>query len=58
MLVNAIVKERICYIEMQNAEHFNCLSEEMCKELCEAIRSGYEQECVGIVIKAQCRKGV
>lgn len=43
---------------MQNAEHFNCLSEEMCQELCDAIKSGYENECVGIVIKAQTRKGV
>ena len=58
MLVNTVIKERICYIEMQNAEHFNCLSEEMCKELCEAIQSGFDKECVGIVIKAQCRKGV
>lgn len=58
MLVTTIVKDRICYVEMQNAEHFNCLSEEMCTELCDAITSGYEQECVGIVIKAQVRKGV
>ena len=58
MLVNTTVKDRICYIEMQNAEHFNCLSEEMCLELTNAIRGGYDQECVGIVIKAQCRKGV
>ena len=58
MLVNTTIKDRICYIEMQNAEHFNCLSEEMCLELANAIRGGYEQECVGIVIKAQCRKGV
>ena len=32
-LVNTVIKERICYIEMQNADHFNCLSEEMCQEL-------------------------
>ena len=58
MLVKTTVKERICYVEMQNAEHFNCLSEIMCRELTEAIRSGYEKECVGIVLKAQCAKGV
>ena len=58
MLVNTIIKERICYVEMQNAGHFNCLSEAMCQELCDAIQYGYDQECVGIVIKAQCAKGV
>ncbi len=58
MLLSSTVKDRICYIEMQNSEHFNCLSEQMCEELIDAIHSGYTQECVGIVIKAQCRKGV
>ena len=58
MLVNTVIKERICYVEMQNAGHFNCLSEAMCQELCDAIQYGYDQECVGIVIKAQCAKGV
>ena len=58
MLVNTIIKERICYVEMQNAGHFNCLSEAMCQELCDAIQYGYDHECVGIVIKAQCSKGV
>ena len=58
MLVNTTINDRICYVEMQNAEHFNCLSEAMCQELCDAIQSGYDKECVGIVIKAQCKKGV
>jgi len=58
MLVNSVIKDRICYVEMQNADHFNCLSAEMCRELAEAVTDGYHQECVGIVIKAQCRKGV
>lgn len=58
MLVNTVIKERICYVEMQNAGHFNCLSEAMCEELCDAIQYGYDHECVGIVIKAQCAKGV
>ena len=57
-LVSAVIKERICYVEMQNADHFNCLSEEMCQELIESLQYGYDQECVGIVIKAQCKKGV
>ena len=58
MLVNTVINNRICYVEMQNADHFNCLSEVMCQELCNAIRSGYDQECVAVVIKAQCKKGV
>ena len=43
---------------MQNSDHFNCLSEAMCNELSNAINDAYKQECVGIVIKAECRKGV
>ena len=58
MLVNKVIKDRICYIEMQNSEHFNCLSENMCLELIDAVQFGYDSECVGIVIKAQTRRGV
>lgn len=58
MLVNSTINNRICYAEMQNANHLNCLSEEMCNELCEAILLGYKQECVAIVIKAQINHGV
>lgn len=58
MLVNSIIQDRICYIEMQNGQHFNCLSEGMCDELISALDQGYKAECVGIVIKAQVNKGV
>ena len=58
MLVNTAINDRICYVEMQNAEHFNCLGDDMCKELIEALQYGYDNECVGIVIKAQARKNV
>ncbi len=58
MLVDKEVKDRVCYVEMQNGKHFNCLSEEMCTELIAALKFGYEQECVGIVIKAQVNRGV
>ena len=57
-MVNIEIKNRICYVEMQNAEHFNCLSEKMCAELIDALRYGYKNECVGIVIKAQTKRGV
>lgn len=43
---------------MQNAEHFNTLSEQMCNEISDALMEAYEKECVGIVIKAECRHGV
>lgn len=58
MLVNNTIQDRICFVEMQNAEHFNCLSTQMCQELAEAVQNAYRQECVGIVLKAQCNKGV
>ena len=58
MFVGTEIRDRICYVEMQNSEHFNCLSEEMCNELIYALKFGYEKECVGIVIKAQTRRGV
>ena len=58
MLVSSEIKDRICYVEMQNPEHFNCLSEQMCNELIDALKFGYDSECVGIVIKAQTKRGV
>ena len=58
MLVKSTIKDRICFVEMQNADHFNCLSAEMCQELSAAIQRGYKKECVGIVLKALCNKGV
>ena len=58
MLVHSIIKDRICFVEMQNAAHFNCLSTEMCEELADAVMEAYRNECVGIVLKAQCSKGV
>lgn len=58
MIVNKEIQDRICFIEMQNASHFNCLSEEMCDELIDALEYGYSNECVGIVLKAQVSKGV
>ena len=58
MLVNTEIKDRIAYVEMQNADHLNCLSEEMCQELMEALEEAYDKECVGVVIKAQTRRGV
>lgn len=58
MLVDIVIKDRICYVEMQNPAHLNCLSEQMCMELIDALKYGYANECVGIVIKAQTRRGV
>ncbi|SFI06853.1 methylmalonyl-CoA decarboxylase [Selenomonas ruminantium] len=58
MLVNTEIKDRIAYVEMQNADHFNCLSEQMCTELIAALDEAYASECVGVVLKAQVKKGV
>lgn len=57
-MVNTSIDNKICFIEMANADRLNCLSEEMCTELVAAIDQAYENECVGIVIKAQCKHGV
>ncbi|MBQ7478264.1 MAG: methylmalonyl-CoA decarboxylase [Selenomonadaceae bacterium] len=58
MLVNTVIKDRIAYVKMQNGKHFNCLSEEMCQELMEAIRDSYDKECVGIVLQAEVNRHV
>ena len=58
MLVNTEIENRICYVEMNNADHFNCLSEEMCTSLIDSLNWAYYGECVGIVIKAKTKRGV
>ncbi len=58
MITEIKIIDRICFIEMQNADHFNCLSEEMCNEIIDGLSTAYENECVGIVIKAQTKRGV
>ena len=57
-MVSSEIIDRIAFITMQNGKHFNCLSEEMCEALSEAIQAAYKAECVGIVIKAEVNKGV
>lgn len=58
MFVSTEIKDRICFAEMQDTRRLNCLSEQMCNELIDALKFGYKNECVGIVIKAQTRRGV
>ncbi|MBQ0120035.1 MAG: methylmalonyl-CoA decarboxylase [Bacteroidales bacterium] len=57
-MVNVSIIDRICFIEMANPDHLNCLSDALCDRMIKAIKNAYAEECVGIVIKAQCRKGV
>ncbi len=57
-MVSTEIIDRIAFVTMQNGKHFNCLSEEMCNALSEAIEEAYKAECVGIVIKAEVNKGV
>lgn len=57
-LIKTDIVDRICFIEMANSSHFNCLSEKMCDEMVEALNEAYQSECVGIVIKAECSRGV
>ena len=44
MLVNSTIQDRICFVEMQNADHFNCLSTEMCQELTDAVNQAYASQ--------------
>ena len=57
-LVSLVINDRIARITMQDSEHFNCLSEVMCSELIEAIDAAYAAECVGIILTAECKRGV
>lgn len=57
-MVSVKIEDKICFIEMQNSAHFNTLSEQMCNEISDALTEAYEKECVGIVIKAECSRGV
>ncbi len=52
------IEERIARITMCDSEHFNCLSEAMCFALISAIDQAYTAECVGIIIDAECKRGV
>lgn len=57
-LVNVTIDNRVCFIEMNNPDKLNCLSEQMCHDICSALQHGYDSECVAIVIKAVTRHGV
>ena len=57
-MVSVKIEDKICFIEMLNSAHFNTLSEQMCNEISDALIEAYEKECVGIVIKAECSRGV
>lgn len=57
-LVVVTIEDRICFIEMHNPKRLNCLSEKMCNDIVEAVDYGYKNECVAIVIKAECNHGV
>ena len=58
MLIDVEIRDRVSYVEMNNAKHFNCLSEEMCRELINAIDEAYKRECVCVVLKAEVRRNV
>lgn len=52
------VKDRVCYVTMNDAAHFNCLSEKLCEQLKGVLGYAYHLECVAIVIKAETSHGV
>lgn len=57
-MVESKIVDRIAFVEMKNPGKFNCLSETMCEEMVTALDEAYEKECVGVVIKAECSRGV
>jgi len=58
MMTKLEIIDRIAYITMQNSDHMNCLSEALCESMMAHIDEAYQNECVGIVIKAECRHNV
>ncbi len=58
MIVEVRIVDRIGFIEMQNPDHYNVLSDQMCTEMVAAIKNIYKKECVAIVIEAQTKRGV
>lgn len=57
-MTNLEIKDRIAFITMQNAAHFNCLSEQLCNSMIAHMDEAYQKECVGIVIKAETSRNV
>lgn len=57
-MIQATIVDRICFIEMQDPKHMNCLSHALCNEMQTELINAYKKECVGVVIKAQCNNGV
>lgn len=57
-MLNTKIEDRICFVEMANPQHLNCLSENLCNAMGVALLDAYRAECVAVVIKAQCRSNV
>lgn len=57
-LLKVDINDRICFVTMNDADHFNCLSSRMCNQLIHVIDKAYKDECVGIVIKAETKRNV
>ena len=50
-------EDRIAWLTMNDADHFNCLSEAMCHSLISAIDEAYASECVGIIFSHYAENG-
>ncbi|MEG1573849.1 MAG: methylmalonyl-CoA decarboxylase [Bacteroidales bacterium] len=57
-MIESKIIDKICFLEMQNPEHLNCLSHKLCTTMMQALCDAYDNECVCVIIKAQCRNGV
>ena len=57
-MIESFVTDKICFIQMKNPKRLNCLSEDLCEKMIEALDGAYNAECVGVVITAECSHGV
>ena len=57
-MIESFVTDKICFIQMNNPKRLNCLSEDLCDKMIEALDGAYNAECVGVVITAECSHGV
>ncbi len=57
-MLDVMIQDKICFLEMRNEDRLNCLSEKLCQEIIDGLNFAYSSECVGVVIAARTNKGV
>ncbi len=57
-MISTETQNKVRFITLQNPRHLNALSSELCAEIEGAINEAYQENCVCIVLQAECRNGV